>query len=71
MKAKPQKHIRILTMSDKQKNQGTDSWNPSNGVDALGPTMRPTPAADVAVPASKEFNGAEFDSFDSQQSTSK
>ena len=53
--------------------QSTDEINRPNGVDAVGKVMRPVPSGHPidGVPASKEFNGFEFDNFDSQQSTSK
>ena len=42
--------------------QSTDKWNPENGVDALGKSMRPVPPTAVeGFPASKEFNGFESD----------
>lgn len=54
-------------MARKMSNQSTDNMNMKNGVDAVGATMRPIPDQSVAVPASKEFNGFEFDTVFSEE----
>ena len=47
--------------------QFTDLENKANGVEALGPKMRAVPSTEAkGFPASEEFNGYEFDSFDNQ-----